>query len=138
MKVKFLIAATILAFSAAAQAMPAKPAKCPGVPALKSIGLSKDVVIRDKTDKTWAVGRMKHKFDTRDDWTFVVGKIEADNTKEAYKKAASALKTLRFQQGPIAVQRYNRWACTYSNDRAYPAVAMTPSIEGAGIAGIVD
>jgi hypothetical protein len=135
MKTKLLVAASILAFATAAQALPPKPAKCPGAAAINSVGLSKDVVAQDK-DGLWVVGVMKNKYDTKDAWTFVVGRIDAKDAKDAFKKASATLPTLKFQQGPIAIQQLNKWGCAYSTDAGYVAISVTPQLQGMSLSSV--
>ena len=129
MKTKLILAATLLAFSTLAQAMPVKPAKCPSPASLAANGLNRNTVALDR-DGLWAVGMMKNKYDTRDPWTFVIGRIRANNADDAFQKATANLSSLSFQVGPIAVERINRWGCGYNTAAGYTASAFTPNLEG--------
>lgn len=125
---KLLIATSVsLAFIAAQAtlAMPPKPAKCPGVKALKTSEF--DIAQQDK-DGTWVAGVIHNNYDTKDAWTFAIGKINATSQQDAMDKAEAGLKTLTFQTGPIAVEKYNLWACGYYTGEGYPAVAVTPAL----------
>lgn len=129
MKIKLLIAATALAFTSNAFALPPKPAKCPGVEAIRAGGLSKEIVEQDR-DGTWLVALIKSNYDTKDSWSFVVGKIQAKDRADAFKKASASLASLTFRQGPIPVTQIKRWACMYATDQNYVAVSVTPDLTG--------
>ena|SRR3990167_4594069 len=136
MKSKLLLVATsLLAFSTAVHAFPTKPAKCPSVASIAAVGLNKNVVEQDK-DGLWVVGMMKHNYDTRDTWTFVVGKINAKNKNDAFQKASASLAGLSFAQGPVAVERINRWACGYNSAAGYAAVSVSPHLDGISLTNV--
>lgn len=134
MKSKLLLAASILA-ATSALAYPPKPAKCPDAATIAAGGLSKSVIAKDQNGQ-WVVGMMKSKYDTKDNWTFVVGRISATGPEDAYDKATAALHSLKYQQGPVAMQQISKWGCTYSNNANYAAIAVTPSLEGVAITSI--
>jgi hypothetical protein len=108
-----------------ANAMPPKPAKCPDPSAIANVGF--DVVEKDNQG-TWVAGVMSNPFNTQDNWTFVVGKIKATSQSDARAKATASLKTLKFIQGPIAIEQYNVWGCAYGTAVGYPAVSITPAM----------
>ena len=127
MKVKLLasiVTTAVLAVSSA-NAMPPKPAKCPGATALQSVSLQ--LAERDN-DGLWVVGVMSNVYDTKDKWTFVLAKIPAASDKDAKTHAAEAMKTLKFAQGPIPVEQYGVWACAYSNAKNFPGISVTPAL----------
>lgn len=129
MSIKLLVAATALALVSSAYALPPKPVKCPSEDAIRAGGLSKEVVEQDK-DGTWLVALIKSKYDTKDSWSFVVGKIPATDRAEAYRKAVASLATVTFKQGPLPVTQIKRWACMYGTSQNYIAVAVTPDLTG--------
>ncbi len=51
MKSKLLVAATLLAVSVSASAMPPKPKKCPSASALHDVGLSREIVVPNEQTK---------------------------------------------------------------------------------------
>ena len=125
---RLIIAASILALSAAAHALPSKPAKCPSVDSIRAVGLSTDAVEQDRNDGTWAVGFWRSKYDTVDSWSFIIGKIPARNNIEAYEKAKAALASISFKSGPVAAAQINRWMCGYNNNANFVAVSVTPDL----------
>ena len=130
MKLKLLVAASLLAFSVnSIAAMPPKPKKCPTAASIQAEGLSNELVVQD-SDGTWVVGLMQSDYGTKYSWTFVVGKIEADDENDAFDKATASLSSLAFARGPIAISQISKWGCAYTNDENYPAVAVSPSLEG--------
>ena len=117
MKLKFM-ARTLLPFAilvsqASFATMPPKPAKCPDASAIRSVGI--ELVQRDN-DGTWVGGVQANKYQTNDLWTFIVGKIPANNETDARTKALKSLNSLRFIQGPFANPQYNVWVCIFGND----------------------
>jgi hypothetical protein len=126
MKLKLIasIVSTALLTVSAAHAMPAKPDKCPGANSLQSISFE---AVEQDNDGTWAAGVMGNNYDTKDRWTFVIGKIQANSESDAKAKAVEAAKSLKFRQGPLPIEQYGVWACVYSNAKNYPAITVTPA-----------
>lgn len=137
MKRKLVLAASILALSTTALAFPPKPAMCPGAASLAAAGLDSRVISRGP-DGLWAVGMLKNKYDTTVFWTFIIARISANDAVDAFNRAAANLKTLTFQQGPVANQRLNKWECFYSTASGYAAIAVNPSLEGAAISTLTN
>lgn len=129
MKAKVFTALSILALATTANALPNKPAKCPGVGSLIIGGLSRQSVEK-AADGLWAVGLRKNKYDTKDTWTFVVGRIIASDANDAYTKAAGSLNSLSLIQGPIYVAQTGKWTCYFNTAPGYLAVTVSPSIDG--------
>lgn len=128
--VKLIFTASLLAFSVSTLAgMPAKPKKCPTAANISSTELTRDVVVQDQ-DGSWVVGVMSNAYGTKNNWTFVIGKIEADDEDDAFNKASASLSSLSLMRGPIAIQQISKWGCAYGNDENYPAVAVTPAFDG--------
>lgn len=136
MKAKLLVAATLLAVSVTASAMPAKPKKCPSASALHDVGLSRDIVVQNDKDQTWIVGHLRDDYGTKNDWTFLVANIQADDEEDAYNKAKDSLNSLSFAQGPVAIQQISKWACAYNTDEGYLGISVTPAFDGANFGNV--
>lgn len=135
MKTKLLLAASILTLSTVTLAFPPKPAMCPGAASLAAAGLDSRIIARGP-DGLWAVGMLKNKYDTNVTWTFIIARISANDAVDAFNRATANLKTLTFQQGPVANQRLNKWECFYSTASGYAGIAANPSLEGESISSL--
>lgn len=135
MKAKFFTALAILAAATTANALPGKPAKCPAVNSLIIGGVSRQVVEKG-SDGFWAAGIRKNKYDTKETWTFVIGRILASDANDAYTKAAGSLNSLSFIQGPVYVAQTGKWTCYYNTAPGYLGVTVSPSIDGMTINSI--
>ncbi len=126
---KILIATSIslaLIVSAAANAMPTKPAVCPTAIALQAANF--ELVQKHPEKETWIAAQLHNNFETEDAWSFAVVKIQADNEADAKAKAEASLASIQFKDGPIAFEKYNVWFCGYSTAEGYFAAAVTPAI----------
>ena len=128
MKIKFLIAVSVFAFSTIVQAMPTKPEKCPGINEIASVGLSKDFIGKNKDNDTWTVGMPHNMYKTNVSWTFLIGNINAKNQDEAYQKANDSLPTLIRNSELTYMQDLNVWMCFYKTKTRYNAVSISPAM----------
>ena len=136
MKSKLLVAASLLAISVTASAMPAKPKACPSASALHDVGLSREIVVRNDRDQTWIVGHLRDNYGTKNDWSFLVANVQADDEDDAYNKANESLNSLSFAQGPVALEQISKWACVYNTSEGYLAVSVTPAFDGANVGNV--
>lgn len=104
---------------------PPPPSVCPNVIALQAVGVSQNVV--QDNQRLWYTGRRNQKYATPNNWTFIIGKIPAANTSEAYTKAVIGMNTLSFQLGPF-MGPIGKWICLYNTAEAYTAVTVYPPI----------
>lgn len=115
-----------LSLTQIAQAAPTpEPQVCPSVAAIQAIGVSRNVV--QDNDGLWMAGRRDQKYNTNNDWTFILGKIPAPTASSAYNRAVVALQSLNFQLGPLNGP-LGKWICWYSTSQGFTAVAINPPI----------
>lgn len=121
-KISLSILAAMTCFSSMVFAMPPKPAKCPGIPSIKSAGLAYAAPDAGR----YVVAQMS-KYDTTDTWIFAFINIPATSTAEAITKGNELLSTLSGAPVPYAVESQNVWACMYltSQSGTY-GIAFTP------------
>lgn len=101
-----------------------QPANCPKDAIISKQGVNKVVI---KVDNSWIAGRSNMTYNTKEHWSFVITNIRAKDSKDAYKKAKTALKNLTFQSGPLQGPA-GKWVCVYNTKKGYPAVALTPPL----------
>ena len=64
-------------------------------------------------------------FDTKDNWVFLMGLIEAENEAQAIKRANKLVQRLSGQPLPQTKESGEEWACIYSLPGEYFAMAIT-------------
>ena len=79
-------------------AQPAEPQHCPSAASIISVGVSHNMV--EDSDGLWFTGRRNQKYDTCNNWTFILAKISANSVNDAYSQAIGGLSTVSFQLGP--------------------------------------
>lgn len=128
MKKLLLIPLLLLSFNADAYP-PQPPKKCPSA---DEIAKTTKTIIVTTPDPfgLWTVAFANNTYDTENTWTFVAGKMDAEDADDAQKKALQILNSLVFSDGPAQIPRMKRWRCTYSNDSNYVTVTTTPSLDG--------
>lgn len=116
-----------LLFNDIAQATlaPPIPQICPSANAIRTVGVSRNVV-QATNNGLWIAGRRNQKYGTNNNWTFVLGNIRANNVSDAYDKAVIGLTTLAFQLGPFLAQEH--WLCLYNTIEGYMGLAVNPPV----------
>lgn len=95
--------------------------KCPSEKAIASLGLNHAEFV---FDSTW-VATSTSKFDTQNEWTFVIGFFDAENMNGVLDQANTSLSGLHLEKGPIVQEKTT--ACVYKNDLQHVwGVAFTP------------
>lgn len=123
-----ILSLTILfSMNAKANIAIAEPQNCPDVSAMKSAGVSKNVLTLHSG--LWLAGRRDQLYNTPNHWAFLVGNIKADNATQAYSSAAKSLDSLIFAFGPF-LGPLGKWICTYTNAQGYTVVTLTPPLLG--------
>jgi hypothetical protein len=114
----------MLPTSIALATLPPLPQKCPSVPAIQAVGVSRVVI---QIDNRWFAGRRQQHYDTTEAWSFIVANINATDAKEAYNIAAANLPSLAFRMGPFEAS--DHWVCLYNTDlNDLPAITVTNPI----------
>ena len=104
----------------------AQPQNCPSVAEIQAVGVSNTPV--QDSDGLWFTGRRDQVYNTGSRWSFVIGKISATSTSDAYNKANLGLNTLSFELGPV-VGPIGKWVCYYrTTNFGYQAIAINPPI----------
>ena len=104
--------------------MPPKPEKCPSINAIQSVGIND---FKQQNTGLWAAGVHNNPYDTNEDWTFVMGDINATGIDDVRNKVTTALSTLYFQYGPTPIPQLGVWSCLYNNAAGYLSNAFTPA-----------
>jgi len=89
----------------------AKPDKCPSVSALAAVGVSMTQQAPGYPT-SWDGFELKNRFDTNDEWTFVIGEFKTEDQDEALLKANAAITRLAFSYGP-ELDNNRDWYCMY-------------------------
>jgi hypothetical protein len=98
--------------------------QCPGIDAIQAVGVSH----ADTNNGVYAVTEF-NKYGTDQSWGFGISNIhDAGSKLQALINANTALSTLNFKQGPVAISSLNGisiLACFYNIGYGYNAVALT-------------
>lgn len=121
----FTLPFSFLLATAHAMTFQHEPQVCPKANAIKTIGVSHNVV--QNSTGLWFTGRRNQHYDTIHHWTFLIGNIPAISVDHAYQKASHAMETLSFQLGPIQGP-LGKWLCLYTTAQGYEAVTIFPAI----------
>lgn len=93
---------------------------CPNPNAFQEIAF--DTIEKGDTPGVWTLIQKNHTYNTPNDWKFSL-MIEANDRKNALKKAKLALSGLQKMQGPEKVNEV--WVCDYKSKFALSAVAIS-------------
>jgi hypothetical protein len=115
MKYKFIMTATLLTLSLTSIALanrPPKPAKCPAVSSIASVGVD-TVVPNADFPNAWDVYNKSSKYDTKVDWMLgVMDTVHATSAEQATAYINAGLTTLTYESGPVPNEV--GWACFYT------------------------
>ncbi len=131
MKVRALLGVCVLGMSQLAMAeMPPKPESCPATSALSSQPF---FMAQQPEDAPGYVAISLGKYNTQDNWGFLMVFIEADNMMQALMIANQNLNNIAGRPQPMPVPGQDMWACVYGvKGTPYQAIAVTPlSMPGA-------
>lgn len=99
---------------------------CPQAKDIKSVGVNARL-FRDSTGN-WVAGRSSQRYNTADQWSFVIYNIVAKNNDDAYNLANKALAALKFRSGPNVGRNKDEWYCLYRAGK-YQSAAITPPLK---------
>lgn len=103
-----------------------QPQICPSVAEIQAVGVSNTPA--QDSDGLWFTGRRDQLYNTGSRWSFIIGKITATSTTDAYNKANLGLGSLSFELGPV-VGPIGKWVCYYRTANfGYQAIAVNPPI----------
>ena len=138
MRMKKLLITSIVIFitQSAFALMSDKPAICPSVNAIQSVGVS----VAEKcqygfcSDDMWMAFEMRNSYGTEDDWTFgMISVMHVNSANDAVARANEILSSLTFIRGPeqfITPDGRLVWECRYEGRNPYfQGVAVTPAIQ---------
>jgi hypothetical protein len=117
MKTKLTLT-TLLLTNLAFADLPPKPIKCPTATVIAQTGV--DPEAKQDLKGQWYANSLHQRYDTEDNWDFIIGFIIATDKNDAYKKATAALSTLNLTRGPFYSPRRG-WTCLYSTEPGYLA-----------------
>jgi hypothetical protein len=115
--VTFFFASSVWAFQ-----VPPQPEKCPGTALIQKTAF---MTAKKLTDGSYGAIQLGG-YDTKEVWAFVIAELTATSAADAIAKATTALASLAFISGPTYYADNNIWACFYSVEGDYPALALTP------------
>ena len=87
-------------------AQPAEPQHCPSAASIISVGVSHNMV--EDSDGLWFTGRRNQKYDTCNNWTFILAKISANSVNDAYSQAIGGLSTLVLSANGCVITKRQR------------------------------
>jgi hypothetical protein len=107
-----------------------RPATCPSVEAIQLATIN---FAANSARQGWLGLNLRNKYDTSEEWSFMVMLGYAENAQDAIEKANAAISQLKFVDGPIERDWHDnkpRWQCLYNADGTLPyyfAMAETPA-----------
>jgi hypothetical protein len=125
MRIRTLLGVCLLGISQLAMAeMPPKPESCPAVAALSS----QPFFMAQHPEGTPGYAAIRlGKYNTSENWGFLMIFIEANNMMQAVTIANSHLNDIAGHPEPMAVPGKDMWACLYNvQGTPYQAIAVTP------------
>jgi hypothetical protein len=126
-KIALLTAIMTLSLNITAIAKPPKPAACPEVSNIASVGVD---TLEPSSDfpNAWNVYNTNNKYNTQENWMLVImDEVHANSKEQAQNTVNTALKTLQYEMGPTANEV--GWACFYTGtagEEGITAMTITP------------
>src|SRR5436190_22101752 len=107
MKLKLTIASVIILFSAGtfAATVTPKPAKCPSISAIKSVGVNAARTF----ENIWIAYQASNTYDTSDSWFFGVS-TSATNANDAIVMGNQNINKLKLYSGPDELEHHAGWS----------------------------
>lgn len=107
-----------------------KPKTCPSVNALKTVGISS---VSSAGRLGWIGYNTKNRYDTSEEWDFLLFGTYAKDEAEAIKNANALISFLHHIIGPI--QDHEGWVCTYATSKdsepiGFAATSMPNTLPG--------
>lgn len=119
-----MISLALLATQASVAGSSHEPAKCPSVAALQSVGV-KMTHQSTGSPRSLDAYELKNRYDTDEEWTFLIGPFETEDQAEALSQANAAIARLELGGGPEVYN--NVWFCLYhGEDGVINAMTWTP------------
>lgn len=115
--------------------MPPKPETCPSLSALKGQAF---FMAQKPQEAPGFVAISLGRYQTKDNWAFLMAFIEADTMLQAIMTANQYLPNISGAPAPMPIEEQNIWACIYDVDGTpYKAVAVTPLSDSSKAARIM-
>lgn len=131
-KFKPYLLALLLIHPAFAQAQSSQPKYCPGIEAIKAVPVT--AAVDDGVAGWLAYNPVKNKYDTGEEWTFMMMLGGAHGEQDAIMKANTNMAMIEYVDGPKENKETPvSWGCLYfsrNSDNGFLAYAVTPPYVG--------
>lgn len=126
-KLKICLFSMLLIQSAIVYAKSPQPSYCPSIDAIKAVPVT--AAVKLEMGGWLAFNPTKNKYDTGEEWTFMMLVGNANSEPDAITKANNNLALIGLVDGPSEHQNPESWGCLYTSrnqDDAFLGLAVTP------------